>query len=109
MDNTLEKGKEIKIPGIITSRSLRLRASACNGRWQDRRPIGTSYAAGGEGIFARLLFATPRCGHDVAGWIRIPPIARTRETARFYSIPVGGPKSENAVWTYESRTRQWPT
>jgi hypothetical protein len=68
MNHISSKGKEIKIPGTehpITNFANRGQSSY-NGRRANRCRIDASTSVGGEGIPARLLLATQRCGHLVA-------------------------------------------
>ena len=64
MNNTLSKGKEIKIPGpdhpiAISPVEGKVRVTVA-GR------IGANTSAAGKGISPRLLLAAKRCGHIVA-------------------------------------------
>jgi uncharacterized protein (DUF427 family) len=103
MDNTLSKEKEIKIPGpdhpITISRA----------QGKVRVTVGGKIVA--ESTQALRLeekgyppiYYLPRGDADMSLLVRTThsTYCPYKGDCTYYSIPVGGPKSENAVWTYE--------
>ena len=103
MDNTLSKAKEIEIPG----RDHPVTISRAEGK------VRVTVAGKVVAESTRTLrleekgyppvYYLPRSHADMS------LLARTAHSTycpykgdcTYYSIPVGGPKSENAVWTYE--------
>ena len=103
MNNTLSKGKEIKIPGpehpiTISPAEGKVRVTV------DGRIVAESTRA------LRLeekghppVHYLPRSDADFSLLVRSTHCTYCpyKGDCSYYSIPIGGPRSENAVWTYE--------
>jgi uncharacterized protein (DUF427 family) len=104
MDNTSNKSKEIKIPGpdhpiTISSVKGKVRATVA----------GKIVAASTQAL--RLeekgyppVYYLPRSDTDMSLLVRTTHYTYCpyKGDCTYYSIPIGGTKSEYAVWTYES-------
>jgi len=86
------------IPSRFSPAEGRVRVTVA-GRIVAESDAGTS--AGGEGISACLLLAAQRCGRVVARSDQALQLLSYKGDCTYYSIPIGGSKSEYAVWTYE--------
>jgi uncharacterized protein (DUF427 family) len=103
MNNTLSKGKEIKIPGpehpiTISPAEGKVRVTV------DRRIVAESTRA------LRLeekgyppVHYLPRSDADISLLVRSTHYTYCpyKGDCNYYSIPIGGSRSENAVWTNE--------
>ena len=93
----------IKLPGPDhPSRSRRpRRAWSSSRRPRRRRQPRRAHAAGGR-VPAGAVRAARRRRHGAARTHgRTPRTARTRGDCAYYSVPAGGARTVNAVWTYE--------
>ena len=103
MDNTLSKEKEIKIPGPDHPITI----SPAEGKI--RVTVAGKIVAESTGAL-RLeekgyppVYYLPRSDADMSLLVRTAhsTYCPYKGDGAYYSIPVGGPKSENAVWTYD--------
>jgi uncharacterized protein (DUF427 family) len=103
MDNTLEKGKEIKIPGtdhpitispfegkVRVTVAGNIVAESTQALQLEERGYPPVYYLPRRDADMSLLFRTTHSTY-----------CPYKGDCAHYSIPVGGPQSENAVWTYE--------
>jgi uncharacterized protein (DUF427 family) len=103
MDNTLDKGKEIRIPGpdhpiTITPAEGMVRVTVAG-----KIVAESTQALRLEEKGYPPVYYLPRSDADMS------LLAQTAHSTycpykgdcAYYSVPVGGPKSENAVWAYE--------
>ena len=104
MDNTLDKGKEIRIPGpdhpiTITPAEGTVRVTVAGEVVAESRQAPRLEEKGYPPVYY-----LPRSHADMS------LLARTAHSTycpykgdcSYYSIPIGGTKSENAAWTYET-------
>jgi uncharacterized protein (DUF427 family) len=103
MDNTLEKGKEIKIPGLdhpitVTPAEGTVRVTVAG-----KIVAESTQALQLEEKGYPPIYYLPRGDADMSLLVRTThsTYCPYKGDCTYYSIPVGGPKSENAVWTYE--------
>ena len=103
MNNTLSKGKEIKIPGPDHP----IRISPAEGRV--RITVAGRIVAESTRVL-RLeekgyppVYYLPRRDADMSLLVRTTHYTYCpyKGDCTYYSIPIGGSRSENAVWTYE--------
>ena len=103
MDNTLSKEKEIKIPGpdhpiTISPAEGRVRvtvagkivAESTHALRLEEKGYPSVYYLPRSDVNMSLLFRTTHSTY-----------CPYKGDCTYYSIPIGGPKSENAIWTYE--------
>jgi uncharacterized protein (DUF427 family) len=103
MDNTLDKGKEIRIPGpdhpvTITPAEGTVRVTVAG-----KIVAESTQALQLEEKGYPPIYYLPRGDADMSLLVRTThsTYCPYKGDCTYYSIPVGGPKSENAVWTYE--------
>ena len=104
MDNALEKGKEIKIPGTdhpITTSPVegKVRVTVAG-----KIVAESTQALKLEEKGYSPVYYLPRRDADVSLLVRTShsTYCPYKGDCTYYSIPAGGSKSENAVWTYEN-------
>jgi uncharacterized protein (DUF427 family) len=104
MDNTLEKGKEIKIPGpdhpiTVSSAEGKVRVTVSG-----KIVAESTRALQLEEKGYPPVYYLPRNDADMSLLVRTShsTYCPYKGDCTYYSIPAGGPKSENAVWTYEN-------
>ena len=103
MENTLEKGKEIKIPGsdhpiTISPVEGKVRVTVAG-----KIVAESKRALRLEEKGYSPVYYLPRRDADMSLLVRTSHLTYCpyKGDCAYYSIPVGGPKSENAVWTYD--------
>ena len=104
MNNTLSKGKEIKIPGpdhpiTISPAEGKVRVTVAG-----RMVAESTRALRLEEMGHPRVYYLPRSDTDMSLLIRTTHYTYCpyKGDCTYYSIPVGGTKSEYAVWTYEN-------
>jgi uncharacterized protein (DUF427 family) len=103
MNSTLNKGKEIKIPGpdhpiTISPVEGKVRVTVAG-----RMIAETTRAFRLEEKGYSPVYYLPRSDADMSLLVRSTHYTYCpyKGDCTYYSIPVGGSRSENAVWTYE--------
>jgi uncharacterized protein (DUF427 family) len=103
METTVSKGKEIKIPGPDHPITI----SAAKGTVRVT-VAGTIVAESTEALRLEekgypLVYYLPRNDADMSLFVRTTHYTYCpyKGDCTYYSIPIGGSKSEYAVWTYE--------
>ena len=103
MNNTLSKGKEIKIPGpdhpiTISPVEGKVRVTVAG-----RMIAETTRTFRLEEKGYSPVYYLPRSDADMSLLVRSTHYTYCpyKGDCTYYSIPVGGSRSENAVWTYE--------
>jgi uncharacterized protein (DUF427 family) len=103
MDNTLDKPKEIRIPGpdhpiMISPAEGKVRVIVAG-----KIVAESTQAVQLEEKGHPPVYYLPRDDADMSLLVRTAHYTYCpyKGDCSYYSIPVGGPKSENAVWTYE--------
>ena len=103
MDNTSKKGKEIKIPGpdhpiTISPAGDKVRVTVAG-----RIVAESKRALRLEEKGYPPVYYLPRSDADMSLLVRTShsTYCPYKGDCAYYSIPVGGSKSENAVWTYD--------
>ena len=103
MNNTSSKAKEIKIPGpdhpiTISPAEGRVRVTVAG-----RIVAESTRALRLEEMGHLRVYYLPRSDADMSLLVRTTHCTYCpyKGDCTYYSIPIGGPKSENAVWTYE--------
>jgi uncharacterized protein (DUF427 family) len=103
MDNTLDKGKEIKIPGpdhpiMISPAEGKVRVTVAG-----KIVAESTQALQLEEKGYSPVYYLPRRDADMSLLSRTThsTYCPYKGDCTYYSIPIGGSKSENAVWTYE--------
>jgi len=104
MNNTLSKGKEIKIPGpdhpiTISSAEGKVRVTVAG-----KIVAESTRALRLEESGYPPVYYLPRNDADMLQLVRTTHYSYCpyKGDCSYYSIPIGGSRSENAVWTYES-------
>jgi len=74
----------------------------CNGRRKNSSRIDAGASVGGEGISP--VYYLPRNDADMSLLVRTKHYSYCpyKGDCTYYGIPIGGSKSEYAVWTYEN-------
>jgi uncharacterized protein (DUF427 family) len=103
MDTKSSKGKEIKIPGQdhpipISAAEGKVRVTAAG-----RIVAESAHALRLEEKGYPAVYYLPRCDADMSLLVRTTHYTYCpyKGDCTYYSIPLGGAKSEYAVWTYE--------
>ena len=103
MDNTLDKGKEIRIPGpdhpiTITPAEGTVRVTVAG-----KIVAESTQALRLEEKGYPPVYYLPRSHTDMSLLVRTTysTYCPYKGDCSYYSIPIGGTKSENAVWTYQ--------
>ena len=103
MDNTLDKGKEIRIPGpdhpiTITPAEGTVRVTVAG-----KIVAESTQALRLEEKGYPPVYYLPRSDADMSLLVRTAhsTYCPYKGDCSYYSIPIGGTKSENAVWTYQ--------
>jgi uncharacterized protein (DUF427 family) len=103
MNNTLSKGKEIKIPGpdhpiTISPAKGKVRVAVAG-----RTVAESTRAVRVEEKGYAPVYYLPRDDADMSLLVRTTHYTYCpyKGDCSYYSIPIGGSRSENAVWTYE--------
>jgi uncharacterized protein (DUF427 family) len=103
MNNTLSKGKEIKVPGpdhpiTISPAEGKVRIAVAG-----RTVAESTRALRLEEKGYPPVYYLPRDDADMSLLVRTAHYTYCpyKGDCSFYSIPIGGTRSENAVWTYE--------
>ena len=104
MNNTSSEGKEIKIPGpdhpiTISPAQGKVRVAAA-GRTVAESPRALRLEEKGY----QPVYYLPRDDADMSLFVRTTHYTYCpyKGDCTYYSIPIGGSRSENAVWTYEN-------
>jgi uncharacterized protein (DUF427 family) len=104
MNNTSSKGKEIKIPGpdhpiTISPAEGNVRVTVAG-----RIVAESTRALRLEEKGYPLVYYLPRSDADMSFLVRTTHYTYCpyKGDCTYYSIPIGGTKSENAVWIYEN-------
>jgi uncharacterized protein (DUF427 family) len=104
MNNTSTKGKEIKLPGPDHPITI----SPADGKVRIR-VVGTVVAQSRQALLLEEkgyppVYYLPRDDADMSLLVRTDHYTYCpyKGDCSYYSIPVGGAKSEHAVWTYET-------
>jgi uncharacterized protein (DUF427 family) len=103
MNNTSSEGKEIKIPGpdhpiTISPAEGKVRVAVAG-----RKVAESTRALRLEEKGYQPVYYLPRDDADMSLFVRTTHYTYCpyKGDCSYYSIPIGGSRSENAVWTYE--------
>jgi uncharacterized protein (DUF427 family) len=103
MNNTSSKVKEIKIPGPDHPITISPAEGTVRVTVAGRIVAESTRALRLEEKGYPPVYYLPRSDADMSLLVRTTHCSYCpyKGDAAYYSIPIGGPKSENAVWTYE--------
>jgi len=103
MNNTLSKGKEIKIPGPDHPITISLVEGKVRVTVAGRIVAESTRTLRLEEKGYPPVYYLPRSDADISLLVRTTHYTYCpyKGDCSYYSIPIGGSRSENAVWTYE--------
>jgi uncharacterized protein (DUF427 family) len=103
MNNTLNKGKEIKIPGPDHPITISPVEGKVSVTVAGRIVAESTRALRLEETGYPPVYYLPRSDADMSLLVRSTHYTYCpyKGDCSYYSIPIGGSRSENAVWTYE--------
>ncbi len=103
MNNTLSKGKEIKIPGPDHPITISPVEGTVHVVVAGRTVAESMQALRLEEKGYAAVYYLPRDDADMSLLVRTTHYTYCpyKGDCSYYSIPIGGSRSENAVWTYE--------
>jgi uncharacterized protein (DUF427 family) len=103
VNNTSSKGKEIKVPGPDHPITISPVAGTVRVTVAGRIVAESARALRLEETGYPPVYYLPRSDADTSLLVRAAhqTYCPYKGDATYYSIPIGGTKSENAIWTYE--------